>query len=331
MRSLWSLVLVAGLVGCQPAVVSPPAPAPVQVAGYTFGTLSVDQLQLLMRGGGPARTSVATPVVYGTFKAYQGAYSGHWGSSVFPGSFLPEPSLVATSLTGATGPGFSGTPESAIATVVRPLVQAWAPDAQLVKQYQSVPRATPGTDLEGLTDEASVIAKVGWPLSYTSPTRRENLAIWVEPGQTFVARTTWGPALATLPVSEAQAIAAVVAAVRDPAFKSVEEKTVKDAFLGTALTLGGPNEPKSSDFVAKVEPAYDEIITPDWLTMRMDVLGRPAWFVSLRNGRQVTEGPRVYLDQHVAGWVDAQTGEVLRFRRMFRETYRDDAAPIPGS
>jgi hypothetical protein len=290
--------------------------------------LDREQLGILSRSN--TFNSVATPAVYGTFMAYQGAYSGHWGGTILPGAFLPDPSLVATSLTGDFAPGFSGTPQEAIDTVVRPLVKEWAADAQLVTQYYSVPHAAPGYGPPPLKDEAAILSQVGWPLTYTSAGRRENLAIWVAADRNFVARTTWGPAPAVT-LSETSAIATLVAAVQNPGFKSVEELKLQDAFLGTPLNLAPPGEPKSSESIARSEPVYGVPENAEWTTVRMDVLGRAVWFVSLKNVTQVVEGPRVYVDQNVAGWVDARTGEVLRFRRMTRETYKDDAPPITGS
>jgi hypothetical protein len=107
----------------------------------------------------------------------------------------------------------------------------------------------------------------------------------------------------TVKVPKQAAIARYVAAIRDPAFKSEEERTGQDYFLGVpyAGTFPPPEHNNRDDLV----PAYDFPDNVKWdATFVYQFAGKPVWLIHAAEGAGFG-----------SGWMDAQTGTIIRFQR----------------
>jgi hypothetical protein len=290
--------------------------------GWTCGAVA-----RVLNGGGWGPTSV-----------YSGNYDFFFTLGVFP---MGDTYLAGKALTTAETAGGTGEATVLFATIVQPIVKAWAADAELARDYVGMPRFSSGApDPAWVKDEAAILAKFGWPLAYRSRARREALNFHVDAQRTLVVRTTFDdvmPTEAQVPISREEAIAKAQAVLKDPSARSVEERTGRDYLSGLAYRPFQPGDPVGAANTRSVEPAYD---LPDSMTWRADFngffAGKPFWQVYGQPGPQPSpEGAFpvgstfTSVDYSTETWIDAHTGEAIRFRRPQRSTSTVVAAPSP--
>lgn len=241
--------------------------------------------------------------------SYKGLHSGNYELTYdFPKPPGVEESAVVAGFAIADLPPIPPGEDVGYAmTTVPAFARAWAGDAALSKAYTRLPmRHGPGAPLEPThaADEGAIVAHLGWPIAYTSKARDAYLLVY---GSRAVELRWRARDLEphTVRITEAEAIARHVRAVRDPFFRSEEERTGRDYFLGVAYEgrFPAPEANRHDEFA----PAYTFPPEAPWKGMFVyHFAGKPVWMV------------RCWLRNYAGlggGWVDAQTGAVIRFGR----------------
>lgn len=290
--------------------------------GWTCGAVS-----RVFSGGG-----------WGPVSVYSGNYDFNYGFGVFPEG---DTHLAAQALTTAEAAGGTGEAVVLFEAIVKPIVAAWADDAELARDYVGMPRFTDGTPRpEWVRDEAAILAKFGWPIAYRSKARREILNFHVDAERTLVVRSTYDgpvPTEAQVPIDRQSAIEKAKAVLRDPSARSLEERTGRDYVSGLPYRPHQPGDPVGASNTTGLEPVYE---LPDSLAWRADFYGffagKPIWQVY---GQQTTHPSPIasipvgstftVVDYSSETWIDAQTGEAIRFRRPHRSTATIVAPPVP--
>lgn len=335
-----------------PPVVSPTAsPEPEVVAGLAFRPPTAEHREFLGKlysHGWNGWSNGAVAQVYsgggwGPTSVYSGNYDFGFSLGVFPEG---DTHLAGKALTTAETAGGTGEAEGLVRTIVKPLIAAWADDAALARDYQGMPRFTSGQpDPAWVKDEVAILGKFGWPLAYRSRARREILNVHVEAGRTLVVRATFGdpvPTEAQVAIDRQAAIEKAKAVLSDPASRSWEARTGRDYFSGLPYRPHQPGDPVGTSNTTRLEPVYD---LPGNLHWRADLYGyyagKPIWQVYSQPVGQPSAGaplpvasPPVgatfsVVDYSTETWIDANTGEAVRFRRPQRTTATVVAAPSP--
>jgi hypothetical protein len=237
--------------------------------------------------------------------------------------------------------GGTGGAASLVDTIVKPIVTAWAADAELARDYQGLPRFTSGLpEPAWVKDEVSILAQFGWPLAYRSRARREILNFHVDADRTLVVRTTFDgivPTEAQVAIDRQTAIEKAQTVLKDPTARSLEERTGRDYFSGMPYRPHQPGDPVGASNTIGIEPVYE---LPDSLSWRADLYGfyagKPIWQVysqSTAHPSPIAPIPVgstfTSVDYSTETWIDAHTGEAIRFRRPQRSTAIIVAAPSP--
>ena len=233
-----------------------------------------------------------------------------------------------------------------IATVVAPVLAAWATDAKLTSSYGT-------TDGGGLlpTPAAGASPYPGgpgtWSLSYYAASRSELLTFVITPEKTTVVRERWAPLdLAAYPakVDNDAATLALLHAVRTRGFQGEEEQTGLDHFLGIPFGSGygygggvvvvppvpAPDaRPTTLASVPPDEVQYDVPVDASWSESFQVILGKPVWQLSAYGNASQGSGAGYY-DSGAQGLVDATTGAVIRFMRPTRHYFGQDK-PLPAA
>lgn len=300
--------------GVAAVVGSPATSGAVTVAGLSFAPPSIATMQAIGGHEGIVSTGPSLPF-RPTFDApISQAPKLESGNYELEASF-PNPFGDGWGVAGVLAASVSplgATPlETYLNGTILPTVKAWAADGMLVTNYfygDTMPPPGPGTswtppshDPKATADEASIVKNAGWPLAYRSDSRHEAL-FFFEGGQVLSVR--WGQqhyTEATVPVSKAQAITTMVAALRDPNAKSEEEKTGRDHFLD--VPFAGVFPPNAVNYHDDLVPTFDVPDGIDWNGfLGNDYVDRPAWFINSTWGG--------------GGVVDAVTGDLVRFTRL---------------
>jgi hypothetical protein len=266
-------------VSTPPIVPATNSPAPEMVAGLAFRPPTAEHMaflgRLYMTGwNGWSNGAVARGYSgggWGPTSVYSGNYDFGFSFGLFPEG---DTSLAGKALTTAETAGGSGEPAKLVETIVKPLVAAWADDAELARDYQGMPRFTSGRpDPAWVTDEVAILNKFGWPLAYRSRARREILNLHVEAGRTLVVRATYGdpvPTEAQVAIDRQAAIQKAQAVLGDRTARSWEERTGRDYFSGLPYRPHQPGDPAGASNTTSIEPVYD---LPGNLSWRADLYG----------------------------------------------------------
>lgn len=328
--ALFALTLLAAT-GCAGPVVAPPVPAQqaARWAEPAFRPVTAEDLALLQQLGSSSSDYHWTTSGAGNEEMLPGSLSGNLaGQQIYPVGFeLAEPkpmSLVAMAVSEA--PGSAG-PLGVIARdVVEPVLRGWVPGARLV-----VAETDMGTDGSPRVDASGA---GGWRLTYQSPDGNEQLKFAVTPEKTLITKTRW--AEVPVPVeaarlSEREAIARLSAAIGDRAFKSEEERTGQDYFLGRAIAPPAPGGMSPG----RVEVLYAVPEGARWTVNLESVIGKAVWNLrfytpsldSWSNRGRIPPSPPEYSGE---GLVDAASGAVIRFRRPYkRYSYAEPRSHFP--
>jgi hypothetical protein len=133
-------------------------------------------------------------------------------------------------------------------------------------------------------------------------------------------------------LSEREAIARLSAAIGDRAFKSEEERTGRDYFLGITFK---PPDPGRMISPGRIEVLYAVPNDARWIVNFESVIGKAVWHLSFYtpsldtwSGRgRVPPSPPEYSGE---GLIDAASGAVIRFRRPYkRYSYAETRTPFP--
>lgn len=332
MKSISILVLTAALVGCslQPPAVPEPNSQPVDASdtlgAFVFRTVSQATMPEFGDGPGGAPAETVVGAVSGNMDAY---YS--WG---YPSAKQDAEQRTLVSMTRAEGPGSKGSLREVLDGIVAPVIQAWASDAKLVRSEGRVDsQGGPlGAALRSPNPFSNEVP--GWPswrLLYTSESRHEVLEFFVGPDRTLAIRMRWAPL--TLPteaikVDGNDAVKRLVAAIRDPNARSVEEQTGRDYFLDVPFVtkavppaLPGRNElmlelPADAAWVVSLHAIFGKLV---WqLNYHAPMASPQPW----AGGEQPPRPPFSFLNGNsIHGMVDAETGAVIRFNRLVKHYF----------
>jgi hypothetical protein len=275
---------------------------------------------------------------WGPVSIYSGNYDFNFAFGLFPEG---DTHLAGKALTTAEMAGGTGEATFLVDTIVKPVVTAWAADAELARDYYGMPRFTSGTpEPAWVKDEVTIIAQFGWPLAYRSRARREILNFHVDANRTLVVRTTFDgpvPTEAQVAIDRQAAIARAQAVLKDPSARSWEERTGRDYFSDLPYRPHQPGDPVGASNTVDLAPVYE---LPDSLTWRADFFGfyagKPIWQVYSQGAAQPSPVASIpvgstftYVDYATETWIDANTGEAIRFRRPQRSTATIYAPPSP--
>lgn len=334
MKSLSVLVLTAALVGCSlpsPATPEPRPPALETVESLgplTFRTVAVAGAPMPELSDGPGGAPAETVV-----GAVSGNVDGYYSAGYY-GAKQDAEQRALVSMTRAEGPGSKGTLREVLDGIVAPVIQAWTPDAKLVRSEgrvdsQGGPLGAPLSSPRPMANEVP-----GWPswrLLYTSESRQETLEFFVGPDRTLAIRMRWAPL--TLPteaikVDGNEAVRRLVAAIRDPNARAVEEQTGRDYFLDV---------PFVTKSVPPALPGRNELLLElpadaTWHVSLRSIFGKLVWRLSYAypvaspqpwaGGEQPPRPPFSFLNGNaVEGMVDAETGAVIRFNRLVKHHF----------
>lgn len=294
----------------------------------------------------PTTGGSVTPTKGGAGGSVSGNMYGYYGYGYYFGASSPTGVPMAlVSLTEGEAPGSRGPLQAILTNVVAPVLKDWAADAHLTSSNANL-----GNDGLLAPSKPSPDGAVkpmmpyygggnGWQLSYVSPSRNEVLSFQVTPEKTLVVRARWAPLnLAATPVgvdSDA-AVQKLVTAIEDRNFKSEEETTGKDYFLGTAFDQAAMN-PVSPE--VRTEVVYDVPDNARWYASLQPILGKLVWELSFYSYNVMpvpavaVDGvavppvdPGYYFDNSARGMIDAQTGAVIRFSRPTKRYYNYPSA-----
>lgn len=345
--------LLAGQPGLAPAsATSPivPQPTPVphppvsqarQIGGLAFSPVTYDQLRFLREH--PSSNAAAASIGFrgpgGARRIASGNYDYAAGFGAYPDGdrrrTLAEVlthEVIAPALT--TGP-------DAVERVIRPVLDGWAPDAALVKEYWRAPKGPQSDRIapSELKDEATLLRNFGWPLVYRSIARGEQMAFYVMPDRTLIVWTRWQAPIDAPPagtLSEAQAVERLQAALQDPAARGWEELAGVDYLLGTPYRQPADEEAIAPN-VTRLDPLYLRGDDWRWQAEQTTNLGTTSWWVyggaptppPTPVPAREAPGDSVIDVYYAEGEVDAKTGVVIRFTRPHRVWAVRVPAPSP--
>lgn len=329
---LFALAAVFGT-GCTAPAAAPP-PLPAQPAALwaepVFQPITADDLSYMQQLGTAYGGSHVNTAAVANEQILPGSVSGNvTGQLVYPTGFdLADPaamSLAAMAVTEA--PGSAGPLSVIVRDIVGSVLRGWVPGARLIKA-----ESTMGNDGGPRVDATGVGS---WQLTYQSPDGLEQLKFDVTPEKTLITTTRW--AEVPMPVdaarlSEREAIARLSAAIGDRAFKSEEERTGRDYFLGRAFE---PPAPGGGISPGRIEVLYAVPEDARWLVNFESVVGKAVWHLrfytptldSWSNRGRIPPSPPEYSGE---GLIDAVSGAVIRFRRPYkRYSYAEPRSHFP--
>lgn len=296
-----------------------------------------------------------------------------YGYGYGPMGFMGGEPTTLVSLTQTETAGSGGSYKTMMEAVVAPVIADWAPDAKLLGV-----NATTGTDGKPLAPSplpSGVPAgcepiygggpyESGWRLAYMSASRHEALNFYVTPEKTLIIRARWAPLdLAKVPVEvdNDAALKALADAIETEGFRSEEEQTGLDYFMGGSFAaeplacFPQPIMPRPMGYPEGYQPeqprtevVYDVPDSARWSTNLQVILGKPVWELSFwaedpareamrqaeMKGEPVSyEDPGYNFNNNARGLVDAVTGKVIRFSRPSKHYYPKPMpypSPMPG-
>lgn len=329
--ALFTLAAVC-VTGCAAPAAPPSAPArPAALwAEPVFQPITADDLGYIQTLGAANGGLYLNTSAGANEQMWPGSVSGNvTGQLVYPAGFDladPEPkSLVAMDVTEA--PGSAGPLGVITRDIVDSVLRGWVPGARLIKA-----ETTLGSDGGPRVDAAGV---GGWRLTYQSPDGLAQLKFEVTPEKTLITKTRWAEVpmpVDAARVSEREAIARLIAAIGDRAFKSEEERTGRDYFLGISFE---PPDPGRMISPGRIEVLYTVPEEARWIVNFESVIGKAVWHLSFYtpsldawSGRgRVPPRPAEYSGE---GLIDAVSGAVIRFRRPYkRYSYAEPRSHYP--
>ncbi|HEY9721924.1 MAG TPA: hypothetical protein V6D47_07905, partial [Oscillatoriaceae cyanobacterium] len=221
------------------------------------------------------QTKAQGAAVSGNVYSYYGYENYFYG-----GDPLQAMSLV--SVTQAQTKGSSGSFTDILKSIVSPVVKAWAKDGRLVTSSASLnadgtARVDPNANPASLLPNGGYNSN-GWQFVYASDSRSEVLDFTVTPSQTTVIRMRWAPLNLSpdlVTVDATSAIQKLKAAVADKTFKSVEEQSGKDYFLGFPYT-----QDNGACCGQQVDVLYQIPDGVQWNVSLQSILGKTVWSVN---------------------------------------------------
>ncbi len=351
-RACLVFVAAAWVAACQPAVPvqpaalpQPPTTAPAVAAlqaTLAFAALTADQVAFLRRRPGHDPYHNAAAAVVAGWDAPPETLSGNWAYHLH----VPERTVTADQpdapATFTAASAAIDAAEVALAADADPalaferLAAAWAADAQAVGAATNV--VTRGYDTELPLLPAPVVTGTPSPLptAFVSRTRGETLAFYREGARAVGLRVRWAPAPSgdEARVDAVRALSALHSAIADPQASSVEAETQLDWFVGLAfrngdqLPVGCLALTPGVGETLRVEPEYAATFVAPKLERRF---GKLVWRINEADvGPACRVGPSIetvfdqtrgagFVRVHGAGgYVDAESGRVIRFRRNYR-------------
>lgn len=349
----------------QPTSANAPAPA------ATDGGFSSEVLKGISTPGGPMPPMTGGIVSGNIYGGYSfGHYFGPQGGGTEP--------MALVSITGAEAAGAAGSFQEVLKSVVAPMVKDWAPDARLVTSSASLgndgqpyvsPSMPPIETPYGKRPYPGPYGpeESGWRLTYTSSGRNEVLNFVVTAEKTTVIRLRYAPLdlqPETITVDSHQALSKLIAAIEDANFKSEEEKTGQDYFMGFSF---GDQPPFQDPYAPKIEPVYEVSDQARWNVTLQSIMGQPVWEMNFHvpdtsymarpmpmpmpvappvaveadaSGAAPVVTPSAmpmpvhtpssyHFDNSGNGMVDARTGAVIRFRRPSKIHHQMMPGPSP--
>jgi hypothetical protein len=347
MAPRFALVMSAAvlLAACQVPPAPPASPGPAApsaspgalAAGLAFAPLTRDQVLRIRRRPGHDPAHAAATVVLAGWDAPPATRSGNWEFHVFGGvraigEGADAPIADATAVVDAAAPDLGAEDP---ATAFTRLARTWAEDAQPADAATRVVSRTLAVDLPLLPAPEVSGDPAPVPLVFVSQARGETLTCYGAGATALVVRTRWTaePAPAEAKVAPAQATAALEAAIADVAAKGLEAETGRDWFLdlpfenGDRLPVGCLEMKAAAGAELRVELEPQATLAVPVLERR---LGKLVYRIQEDASQVCNVGPTLetvfdqkrgagFVRVHGAvGYVDAETGRVIRFRRNYR-------------
>jgi hypothetical protein len=313
-----------------------------------------------------------------------GAFSGNVWSNYgfgyyFGGGGGMGEQMALVSLQEAETKGSTGSFQEIVGGIAAPVVKAWAPDARLVESGSTLDNdgklfSDPQAQNGGMVVDAKMSMmplpgpgyggydpNAAWRLVYASSERREVLQFTVKADKTTIIRMRWSPLdlePARVLTDSATAVRAVIKAVIDKGFKSEEEKSGLDYFLG--FKFEQPQTGQWDGDYQKTVVLYEVPKDARWNVTLTQVMGKLVWdlnwnapwnqpnvgigvptpmmamaepaadmvrpaSISARPecGPGLKPEPNFYINYWGQAIVDAETGAVIRFSRPTKVTYND--------
>lgn len=355
---------------CQPAVpVQPLASAPSPAgetaaaaapAALAFAALTADQIAFLRRRPGHDPYHNAAGAVVAGWDAPPETRSGNWAYHLHvPERAVSEGEAQAAEPTFTAAFAGIDAAEVPLALTADPaatyerLAAGWAADARpaaaetpvAARRYDAELPILPAPEVKG--------TPAPLPTAFVSQARGETLAFYREGARVVALRVRWAaaPGAAEAKVDAAQAVAALRSAIAAPEGTSVEAETGLDWFVGLpfrngdALPVGCLTLSPGVGETLRVEPELAATFVAPILERRF---GKLVWRVNEADvGPSCRVGPSLetvfdrtrgsgFVRVHGAGgYVDAETGRVVRFRRNYRvygvQGMSQPLAMFPGS
>lgn len=343
-----ALGLAALAFACAPPPAAAPGPAgvvpgpPASIAPLAFAPLTADQVAFLRRRAGIDRYHAAAPAVIAGWDAPPETRGGNWAYH------LHVPDRVLSTQASPPADAATTNASAAIDAVEVPFTadadpdaaygryaMAWNGDAQVTSP--EAPTVAARFALRQLLP-APAVAGTPAPLPTTmvSASAREALAFYRDGARTVALRVRFAdaPRVDEAKVDADAALAAVKAALADPKASCVEAETGKDYFVGLPFVNGDALPSGCLDFAPaagealRVEAEPAATFQAPKLERRFSKL---VWRINeAESGPACRVGPSLetvfdqkrgagFVRVHGAGgYVDALTGEVVRFRRNYR-------------
>lgn len=223
-----------------------------------------------------------------------GAFSGNiysnYGYDYYFGGFggYNNQDLALTSVQQAETAGVSGGFSAVVAGAAAPVIKSWAEDARLIRSSAMLdskgslvsnpqPPQPDANPLNGSPD--------GWSLTYASSSRMEVLIFAVTPSKTTILRLHWEPlslAAERVTTDSSTAIQKLIAAIQDKSFKSEEEKSGNDYFLGFPFTQ--PMNDQMDSPYNRTTVLYQVPADAHWNVDLEEIMGKLVWSLSYNEG-----------------------------------------------
>lgn len=227
-----------------------------------------------------------------------GAVSGnvysYYGYGTYFNNGDPLQAMSLVSVTQAKTKGSSGSFTEILKSIVAPVVKAWAKDARLVSSNATL--NTDGSPVVNPNNNQAMMQPFGyydgngWQYIYASDSRSEVLNFTVTPSGTTIIRMRWAPLNLSpdlVTVDATSAIQKLKAAVSDKTFKSVEEQSGNDYFLGFPFT-----QPQAGACCGdRVDVLYQIPDNVQWNVSLQSILGKLVWQMNWHPGYGGMVGP----------------------------------------
>ena len=340
-------VLALAALACAPPPAIGPTPtgsptAPPSTAPLAFAPLTADQVAFLRRRAGLDPYHAAAPAVIAGWDAPPETRGGNWAfhlhvpERVLSAQASPPPDAATTNASLAIDAvEVPFTADADPASAFGRYAVAWAIDAKEAAADQ--PTVEDGFTLRQLLPASTVLGTPApRPTTMVSSSARAALAFYRDGARTVALRVRFAdaPKPEAAKVGADAALATLVATLADPKAGCVEAETGRDYFVDLPFTNGDALPAGCLDFTPaagetlRVEAEHAATFQAPKLERRF---GKLVWRINeAERGPACRIGPSLetifdqkrgagFVRVHGAGgYVDAETGKVIRFRRNYR-------------